>query len=344
MIETRVIPEPVYIERTALGQHLSFDLLLRNTSDYDLQIQQVEVAIFDSGGNLEQRKSVNTNGVRPGIETLGERTLAKHSQLCVFNPFHTLPADLSCDQLRYEMRFTTESGDTYKSQVTVSPKVYDTKTELHLPIRERLIVLDGHDFYAHHRRVDLTHPVLAQNMGFVANSGRFAYDFCPVNAAGELFMGDGTSEKEWYGFGESVYAPGGGRVIAVENAMQDNVLGIADFDFEQAMNAPNTLMGNYVIIDHLNGEFSVLAHLKKGSVSVQEGATVIRGQDVGQMGFSGSTGPWVHLHYELRTGTNLLTARGLPAYFKDFFRYRGQKQTKIERGHLDTGDIVQSYS
>lgn len=344
MIETRVIPEPVYIERTALGQHLSFDLLLRNTSDYDLQIQQIEVAIFDSGGNLEQRKSVNTNGVRPGIETLGERTLAKHSQLCVFNPFHTLPADLSCDQLRYEMHFTVESGDTYMSQITVSPEIYDTKTELYLPIHGRIIVSDGHDFYAHHRRVDLTHPVLTEKMGFEANSGRFAYDFCPVNAAGELFEDDGTSEKEWYGFGESVNAPGDGRVFAVENVIQDNVHGITDFDFEQAMNAPNTLMGNYVIIDHLNGEFSVLAHLKQGSILVQEGAEVKRGQFLGQIGFSGSTGPWVHLHYELRTGTNLLTARGLPAYFRDFFRYHGQKQIKIVRGHLDTGDIVQSYS
>ncbi len=47
-----------------------------------------------------------------------------------------------------------------------------------------------------------------------------------------------------------------------------------DFDFEQAMEVPNTLMGNYVLLDHLNGEYSVLAHLKQGSVSVQQGATV----------------------------------------------------------------------
>jgi murein DD-endopeptidase MepM/ murein hydrolase activator NlpD len=69
---------------------------------------------------------------------------------------------------------------------------------------------------------------------------------------------------------------------------------------------------------------------------------VEQGQELGRLGFSGSTGPWVHLHYELRTGIDLRTARGLPVYFRNFSRFRGQKQTKIERGHIDTGDIIES--
>ena len=141
-----------------------------------------------------------------------------------------------------------------------------------------------------------------------------------------------------------LHALGDGSVIAVENTMPDNILGIRDFDFEQAIEAPSKMMGNYVLIDHLNGEYSLVAHLKQGSVSVQEGATVKQGQDVSQLGFSGSTGPWVHLHYELRTGIDLPIAEGLPSYFKDFYRYRGQKQVRNELGHLDTGDIVESYS
>jgi hypothetical protein len=344
MIFTRVVPEPVYVEETALGKHLSFDILLRNSSDHDLQIQQVDVSILDSYSSIEQRLTVNTNGMRPATETLGEVTLAKNAQLCVFNPFHMLPADLSCAQMHYEIRFVGENGETCSSQFTVSPEPYDTRTNLRLPVRGRLTVLDGHGFYAHHRRVDLTHPILAKHMGFEANSGRFAYDFCPVNASGDLYSGDGESEKDWYGYGVQIYAPGDGRVNAIENTMQDNVLGVRDFDFDQAMDSPDTMMGNYVLIDHLNGEHSVLAHLKQGSVAVQEGETVSQGQHIGLLGFSGSTGPWVHLHYELRTGTNLLTARGLPAYFQDFFRYRGQRRVSVQRGHLDTGDIVANIS
>jgi murein DD-endopeptidase MepM/ murein hydrolase activator NlpD len=163
-----------------------------------------------------------------------------------------------------------------------------------------------------------------------------------VNDIGDLYVGDGVAEKDWYGFGESVYAPGDGIVIAVENHMQDNILGKRDFDFEQAAEDLNTLMGNYVVIDHLNGEYSLLAHLKQESITVQKGAIVDQGQDIGQIGFSGSTGPWVHLHYELRTGIDMRIAKGLPAYFGDFSRYRGHRQFRIEKGHIDTGDIVES--
>jgi hypothetical protein len=344
MIGIKVIPEPIYIEKTALGLHLSFDFLLENASDQDWQIQQIEVSALDSNGDLALRQTINTNGIRPGIETLGIRILEKQTQLCVFNPFHTLPTDLPCEQLSYVFHFEAETGDTFKSQVVVSPEFYDAKTDLSLPVRGRLIVLDGHDFYAHHRRVDLSHPFLAQNMGFEANSGRFSYDFCPVNAIGDLYVGDGNSEKDWYGWGDSVYAPGDGKVIAVENRMQDNILGKREFDFERAAEAPNTLMGNYVLVDHLNGEYSLMAHLKQGSITVQKGALVDQGREIGQIGFSGSTGPWVHLHYELRTGVDLRTAEGLPVYFRSFFRFRGQKQFRIEKGHIDTGDIVESFA
>jgi murein DD-endopeptidase MepM/ murein hydrolase activator NlpD len=103
-------------------------------------------------------------------------------------------------------------------------------------------------------------------------------------------------------------------------------------------------MGNYVLIDHLNGEYSLLAHLKQGSITVQKEEIVDQGQDIGQIGFSGSTGPWVHLHYELRTGVDLRTAKGLPAYFRRFFRFRGHKQLRIEKGHIDTGEFVESYA
>lgn len=57
--------------------------------------------------------------------------------------------------------------------------------------------------------------------------------------------------------------------------------------------------GNTVIIDHGLGMFSLLAHLSK--ISVAEGATVARGEVVGDSGATGRvTGP--HLHWALRMG------------------------------------------
>jgi murein DD-endopeptidase MepM/ murein hydrolase activator NlpD len=57
------------------------------------------------------------------------------------------------------------------------------------------------------------------------------------------------------------------------------------------------LYGNIVVIDHGAGYRSVYAHL--ASRSVEEGAFVNRGEEVGNVGSTGrSTGP--HLHYEVR--------------------------------------------
>jgi len=57
------------------------------------------------------------------------------------------------------------------------------------------------------------------------------------------------------------------------------------------------LFGNMVVVDHGAGYRSVYAHLN--SCSVEEGAFVNRGEEVGKVGSTGrSTGP--HLHYEVR--------------------------------------------
>lgn len=57
--------------------------------------------------------------------------------------------------------------------------------------------------------------------------------------------------------------------------------------------------GNYVKIKHENGYYTLYAHLKYGSVTVQKGDKVSKGQVIGYMGATGhATG--AHLHFEVR--------------------------------------------
>lgn len=92
--------------------------------------------------------------------------------------------------------------------------------------------------------------------------------------------------------------------------------------------------GNHVIVDHRNGEFTLYAHLRQGTIIVKPGEAIARGQEVGRCGNSASNGP--HLHFQLMDGSDLDTARGIPPVFHDYFaplRY-------IERGTLVAGDVV----
>lgn len=61
--------------------------------------------------------------------------------------------------------------------------------------------------------------------------------------------------------------------------------------------------GNYVIIQHSDGNYTLYAHLDANSITVTAGESVEQGQVIAKMGSSGnSTG--THLHFEVREGQN----------------------------------------
>lgn len=64
--------------------------------------------------------------------------------------------------------------------------------------------------------------------------------------------------------------------------------------------------GNYVILQHSDGNYTVYAHLAQNSILVENGDSVKQGQVLGHVGSSGSsTGG--HLHFEVRVGGNAST-------------------------------------
>ena len=96
-------------------------------------------------------------------------------------------------------------------------------------------------------------------------------------------------------------------------------------------------LGNYVVIDHGNGEYSVYAHMKEGSVRVKQGQRIKAGEAIGAMGMSGDAF-LVHLHYQLQSGPAF--EEGLPAYFRDVRVKTGQAWSAAYTGPVDSGDLV----
>lgn len=61
--------------------------------------------------------------------------------------------------------------------------------------------------------------------------------------------------------------------------------------------------GNYIIIQHTDGNYTLYAHLHADTIMVRAGDSVVQGQVIAYMGTSGaSTG--THLHFEVREGQN----------------------------------------
>jgi murein DD-endopeptidase MepM/ murein hydrolase activator NlpD len=189
---------------------------------------------------------------------------------------------------------------------------YQTKTVLELPFGEEwYITAGGRSALVNHH--------------FINREQRYALDISQV-VDGSVFVGNGTNNEDYYCFGKRLNAPGDGKIIALENNVEDNI--------PRNLNEDQPL-GNYIIIDHLNGEFSFMVHFKKHSIIVSIGDTVVKGQEVGKAGNSGrSTGP--HLHYHIQTTPNINNGIGLPAQFLNYY----VDDEFIERGELVQNQIV----
>lgn len=190
----------------------------------------------------------------------------------------------------------TISGFNIKQHREPAPSTrldYETKTELRLPFEDEWTVIWGG-------------RTLHQNYHAGDATQRFALDIVVTGPDNRSYSGDRTKNESYLAFGKKVLAPGAGKVIAVENGVEDNKPG--------EMN-PAQLAGNHVFIDHGNGEFSFLAHFKKGSVTVKNGDTVKKGQLLGLCGNSGNSSE-PHIHYHLQSTGEALKGEGLPIQFE----------------------------
>jgi murein DD-endopeptidase MepM/ murein hydrolase activator NlpD len=327
-------PSPIYIEQRAAHQYLNFDFAIENLTDDTLQISSIAVSVFDTKGKLAQRKFVDSSGFSPSIQTIAEREIDSRQSLLVYNPFYAFDSEIELTTLHYTFTFVSKAQEQqFKAEVAVAPVFYETATRLTLPLHGRMIVYDGHDFYAHHRRFDYLNPIVREVTS--SNFMRYAYDLCSVNEHGDMFKGDEQKNEDWNCFGATVYSTGSGKIVALFSDMPDN----RSFNPAELSTRPMVLYGNYIVIDHLNGEFSLFGHLKQASITVSIGEMVTQDRAIAQVGASGSANI-PHLHYELRTGMDM-RAEGLPSYFSNYRLVLGSQVNDVTKGQIDTGDIVE---
>jgi hypothetical protein len=171
---------------------------------------------------------------------------------------------------------------------------YQTIAELELPFNDAWFVVWGG-------------RTLKENYHASLVDQRFAIDVVQIEN-GSTFIGDGKQNEDYFCYRNTLYAPGSGQVVEMVNSVDENIPGETN---------TNQLFGNYVIIDHGNEEFSVLAHFVKNSIIVKVGDLLDKGQVIGLSGNSGnSTEP--HLHYHLQNKPSIGHGQGLPAQFRNY--------------------------
>jgi len=154
------------------------------------------------------------------------------------------------------------------------------------------------------------------NYHYEYENQRYAYDFIQMKED-QSFDGNAKNNEDYFAYGQNYLAPADGTVVKVENDIADNKP-VGEMN-------PEDPLGNHVIIDHGNDEFSYLAHFKEGSIEVAEGDQVKSGDVLGQVGNSGNSSE-PHIHFHVADSADMETSNSI--------------RIQLHIGDLTQGDII----
>ena len=144
----------------------------------------------------------------------------------------------------------------------------------------------------------------------------YALDIVGLNNLGmrSSSMSGGSELEDYVIFGEPVYRPLNGIVVAAIDKYEDQIPPKTDIEH---------LAGNHILIEGENIEV-LLAHFKKGSIKVNVGDTVNINTQIGQVGNTGnSSETHLHIHVEKEGKPNtILDGKSVPFTINSQFLVR----------------------
>jgi murein DD-endopeptidase MepM/ murein hydrolase activator NlpD len=131
---------------------------------------------------------------------------------------------------------------------------------------------------------------------------------------GRTSKGDPSKNASYRAYGADVLAVADAVVQETHDKIPENV---PDPIARAVPITPETLGGNFVLLDLGDGAYAFYAHLQPGSLTVTKGDRVHEGQVLARVGNTGnSTEP--HLHFHVVDRNSAFDAEGVPYAFRSF--------------------------
>lgn len=300
------------------------EVVARHDLPRAVEVRQIEVALVDGLGRVLSREQHDTPAALAGMLRIaaadGEAEPWRPAGTTAFTAAERATAFVAVlSPTRPAWAVVAMTADNGPSQRVVVPlDVYDGPPLLWPTSagREPWVATSTAGSPAHWMGGAIVHD------GRLAISQRFALDLRQIDGAFQTHPAGAANKEAFYAWGEEVRSMGRGRVI-------DVVTHERDYEIGEAVLPTQHPAGNYVVVQHGYRAFAVYAHLQQGSVLVNIGDWVERGQTLAQVGNSGSSSePHLHVHVadrwrsELGSAAAFLLSQGVPALFygADVFR------------------------
>ncbi|MEE8429239.1 MAG: M23 family metallopeptidase, partial [Gammaproteobacteria bacterium] len=227
----------------------------------------------------------------------------------IYNFRHALHEvkSVEIDRMHYLFEGRTPSGELVAASMDAAVSRYQQKRGYIFPLKGKFLIPNAHDYDMFFHTYE--------------RSQHFAYDILALGPAFELAENGGARSSDFYSFRHTeIIAPADGTIAYARNDVPDVAPSIEYL--RTVENPKQAIGGNLVIIDHGEGEFSLLAHMAQGTVRVKTGDRVVQGEVLGLLGSAGSGEGFPHLHYQLQAGAGTFEDDGLPVLF-DNVSYTG---------------------
>jgi hypothetical protein len=319
-----VLTRPSAVRGTDGRFHIAYELVLTGATPFAVDVEQVEVrdASTDrvllslAGGALSSR--MNPVGGAPAGETPGPTTLLGPSGSAIIwlDVGVRRKANLP-DALEHRVVSSTRPPPGDQS-VRFSSLVGRVSLRGRGPLKLSPPVRSGIwgagegccDNNTHHRRGLLVVD------GDQVVPQRFAIDWMRLDEQHRAWVGDPRRLSSYLSYGQPLIAAAAGKVVIARDEFADQ--SPPDNPTPPAF---ADLPGNHVTLRVAPGAYLIYGHMKPGSVRVDVGDRVRRGEMLGRLGNSGNSAT-PHLHFQVQT-TRSFVSDGLPFVFKRF-RLLGQ--------------------
>jgi murein DD-endopeptidase MepM/ murein hydrolase activator NlpD len=298
--------------------HLVYELEVTNFSNGKTTIQHLKVLDADTN---EAVATLDAKEVAARLQPAGFRepvdTLAPSTTALVFLHVSFAKANQVPDRLIHRLSVKAEAAPP--GQQKISEKLAPTKVDR----RDVKVVgppLRGSNFVSADSCCDATRHTRAALPinGKVWLAQRYAVDYEQLDAKNRVWSGKNKKDLDNYTiYGKKAIAAADGTVVKVVDGLPEQVPGV----FPENI-SPEEADGNSVILNLGGGNFALYAHFQPGTIRVEEGEHVERGDVLALVGNSGnSLAP--HLHFHVMNGPLSLASNGLP-YEIDSFKVTGK--------------------